>query len=390
MTNTSKVKLRVLLAVPLPPPFAGPEVSSRIMINSFLKDEFDLDVIRTTVHNTNSQRGRVSMGSILKFFGLLIKLKWTILTRRPKCVYTILNQNVTGFLRDSGVVLVSKLFGRKVILHFRGSNFEAFYKQQNDFFKKYIVFILNRVDRIILQAYWVRDKFKQFVPDRKLTVIYNAVSAQEFADIKNGRGNSGIKVNILFLNHLSVAKGAVDLIEAARRVCRARDNARFSIAGDIINQEKNILMSEDGRRVEFTDIPGLVTGIKNDPQINGRIEFLGEVLEDEAKRKLYADADIFVLPSFSEGCPLSVLEAMAAGVPVIVTPVGALVEIIVDKENGFFVPIGDHQKLEEKLLALIDDSSLRVEMGKKNKRLMQERFDTAVILRQIANLFADV
>ncbi len=387
MKNTSAPKPKILLVVPLPPPLAGPEVSTLLMINSFLKDEFDLNVIRTSVHKTNADRGKVSVGSILKLFGLLFKIIWTIVRRWPKCVYTILNQNVTGFIRDSAVVLVSKLFGRKVIMHFRGSNFEAFYKQQNDFFKRYIVFILNCSDKIILQAYWVKDKFKQFVPEQKLTVIYNAVPSKKFSSL---RQHANADVNILFLNHLSVAKGAVDLIQAAREVSRKRNNVRFLIAGDIINQEKNILVGENGQRIEHIDIPSLVEEIKKDPQVNSRIDFLGEVSEDDPKLKLYGSSDVFVLPSFSEGCPLSVLEAMASGLAIVVTPVGALVEIIKDKENGFVVPMNDPVKLEEKLIALSDDAHLRKMMGERNRRLMQERFDVDVILRQIANLFLSV
>lgn len=388
MTNTSHKKPKVLLAVPLPPPFAGPEVSSQLMISSFLKDEFDLSVLRTTVHKTNAQRGHVSLGSISKLFSLLVKLSWMIVTKWPACVYTIINQNKTGFVRDSCIVLVSKLFGRRVILHFRGSNFEAFYNKQNGLFKTYIWFILNRADKIILQAEWVKEKFAQFVPRARLRVIYNAVATKEFEGLFPKRSNNG-EVKVLFLNHLSVAKGFVDLLDAAKAAVRENKHLRFLIAGDVINHEKNILIGEHGKAMEFIDIHSLVEGTKKDESLGGRIEFLGEINEDHDKMELYKKADMFILPSYSEGCPLSVLEAMACGLPVIVTPVGALVEIIKDKVNGFIVPLSEPAGLKDKILVLAEDNSLRQKIGEANKKLMKDKFDLNIILRQIANIFLE-
>jgi glycosyltransferase involved in cell wall biosynthesis len=386
MINISPKK-KILLAVPLPPPFAGPEVSSQLMINSFLKDEFDLLVLRTTVHKTNAQRGKVSAGSIGKLIVLLLKLFGMIVTQWPDSIYTIINQNKTGFVRDSCIVLVSKLFGRRVILHFRGSNFEAFYKTQSHFFKTYIRFILNRADKIILQAEWVKEKFAQFVPRPRLCVIYNAVPTAQFEGLLQTRSAHNGEVKVLFLNHLSVAKGFVDLLEAAKTAVRENSNIHFLIAGDVINEEKNILFGEDGKKMEFMDIHSLVEGVKKDKSLDGRIQFLGEVLEDQSKMDLYRTSDMFVLPSYSEGCPLSVLEAMASGLPVVVTPVGALVEIIKDKHNGFIVPLSNPQGLKEKLLTLASDNQLRRSIGESNQKLMKDKFDLKVILRQIANVF---
>jgi glycosyltransferase involved in cell wall biosynthesis len=273
------------------------------------------------------------------------------------------------------------------VVHFRGSNFEAFYKQQSGWFKSYIVSVLNRCDKIILQANWVKEKFKQFVPEAKLVVIYNAVPAHEFAHIFRSAKNKNDNVKVLFLNHLSVAKGFVDFLEAAKQIVTERRNVDFYIGGDIINREKNILVSENGKKVEFQDIPSLIKQTQENSEWNRRINFLGEIAGKEQVLRLFQETDIFVLPSYSEGCPLSVLEAMASALPVIVTPVGALLELVKDGKNGLFAPIAQPTELKRKMLTLVDDPSLRQEMGKNNRLVAQSQLDIEIIVRQFSQLF---
>jgi glycosyltransferase involved in cell wall biosynthesis len=383
-------KTKVILAVPLPPPLAGTEIINQAMLGSFLKDEFDLLVLRTSVHKANAERGKVTAASLGKLVLILARLFFKIIAYRPACVYTMINQNRTGFVRDSLIILVSKILGRRIILHFHGSNFEAFFQQQKIFFRWYILFILRRADRIILQAHWVREKFAQWVDRDKLRVIYSPIEAREYEPLFHERSAHREEINVLFLNHLSVAKGTAALLDAARLLVRENGSVKFLIVGDIIPLERNILIGEWGERIHFVDIPKAIEDIRNDSELKDRIVFTGEIRDARTKKQLLRDADIFVLPSYSEGCPLSVLEAMASGLPVIVTPVGALVEIIKDGENGFLVPTGRSDKLKEKIDTLARDPRLRRSMGEKNLLLVKSTLNTDVILRQIADVFHEM
>jgi glycosyltransferase involved in cell wall biosynthesis len=91
--------------------------------------------------------------------------------------------------------------------------------------------------------------------------------------------------------------------------------------------------------------------------------------------QLLAASDVFVLSSRSEGLPLSILEAMAAGLPVVATNVGGVPELVLEGETGFLVPSGDAQSLAGALQRLLDDSALRGRLGTAGRIRVEERFD---------------
>jgi glycosyltransferase involved in cell wall biosynthesis len=173
-------------------------------------------------------------------------------------------------------------------------------------------------------------------------------------------------------------------------VAKKRDNIKFIIAGDVVDKERNIFFDEEGRRILFKDINAMITDVLRDESLAQRIEIIGEVTDTNRKLGLLKSADIFVLPSFSEGCPMSVLEALAVGLPVIVTPVGSLREIIKEGQNGMFIKFADPEDLCEKIIALANDHQLRKAIGEKNKALIRVRFSQDVIASRIAAVFDEL
>ena len=101
------------------------------------------------------------------------------------------------------------------------------------------------------------------------------------------------------------------------------------------------------------------------------VELTGEVPD---VRPYLAEANVFVLSSRSEGMPLSVLEAMAAGLPVVASDVGGLAEVVIEGETGFLVPPGEPGSLADRLGRLVDDPELREALGQAGRRRAEERF----------------
>jgi glycosyltransferase involved in cell wall biosynthesis len=104
-----------------------------------------------------------------------------------------------------------------------------------------------------------------------------------------------------------------------------------------------------------------------------RITFPGWVGQGEVSRKLAA-ADVFVLPSYNENLPMSVLEALAHGVPVITTPVGAIPEAVTDGCEGYLVPPGNQEQLADRLARLIRDGELRRNMATEARKTFVRAF----------------
>ena len=120
--------------------------------------------------------------------------------------------------------------------------------------------------------------------------------------------------------------------------------------------------------------------------IADRIEFLGHIEPDELP-KYYTEADIFVRPSRSEGLGNSFLEAMAAGVPVIGTPVGGIPDFLIDGETGLFCQVDDPSDLAEKMERLIADEQLQQKLITNGRKLVAEKYDWNIIAGRMNNIF---
>jgi glycosyltransferase involved in cell wall biosynthesis len=129
---------------------------------------------------------------------------------------------------------------------------------------------------------------------------------------------------------------------------------------------------------------GALAGEVSSLGLDGRIRLLGERADVAA---LLAGADIFVLSSRSEGLPLSVIEAMAAGLPVVASAVGGLHELVVDGETGLLVRPGDPAALAEALRRLVADRDCRRQLGDAGRARAEERFDLAPFRRAHVDLY---
>jgi len=111
--------------------------------------------------------------------------------------------------------------------------------------------------------------------------------------------------------------------------------------------------------------------------------------EGEEKIIIFKTSHIFAYPSYTEGFPLVILEAMAAGMPLVTTPVGGLADVIEDRKHGFLVKSmpPDPEEVAEKIIALIGDPELMKKMSENNLREAKEKYDVKVVVRDIEELY---
>ncbi len=123
--------------------------------------------------------------------------------------------------------------------------------------------------------------------------------------------------------------------------------------------------------------------------IDKNVQFLGPKSGQE-KVELFATAWCFVLPSYFEGFPISVLEAFAAGLPVISTSVGAIPSIIKQGENGFIFTPGNVQELADSILKIGTDTDLRKSMSARNAELARNEFSIETCSKKISNVYKEL
>ncbi len=154
---------------------------------------------------------------------------------------------------------------------------------------------------------------------------------------------------------------------AAKEILTERDDITFAFAG-----------GDDGYQAE----------LENLSEGNTQIKVLGRLPREDVVAA-YQAADIYVLPSKREGLPLTLFEAMAAGCPVIATPVNNVPYAMSEPENGFFVNYGDVAALKEKILKLLDNAELRKKIGKTNREHAR-RFNWDGIAKAYENVYKTV
>ena len=199
--------------------------------------------------------------------------------------------------------------------------------------------------------------------EKKLTVLHNAVTVPEPVE------RDWTARRVLFMGRVGERKGVDVLLRALPAVLAEFPDARFIMAGDGEIERYRALARELGVE-DVCEFPGWVSG--------------------EARERLYRGCTIYCLPSRNEGMPMSVLEAMAYGLPAVATPVGGVPQVIKDGVNGYLVPPGDSEALAECIIALLADSDLRSRIGVAGRATIEERFSMAAYGEQLAAIYEEV
>jgi glycosyltransferase involved in cell wall biosynthesis len=199
----------------------------------------------------------------------------------------------------------------------------------------------------------------------KTDVIPNGVDRAVFSP---SEPRPGAAPTILFVGRLAVNKGPQVLIDALPRVLERFPETQVHLIGD------GPLRRDLERSVQQR---GMTDSVR----------FLGTQREIEDRLR---SGDIFVLPSLMEGLPLTVLEAMACGLPVIATAVGGTVEIVEEGVNGYLVRPGEPGDLASRLCDLLGNARLRREMGREGERTVERGYDWDTITQRTIDVYRAV
>ena len=204
-------------------------------------------------------------------------------------------------------------------------------------------------NKIIAITPWEINFIKKYGGAKnKIAVLPNGMSEDFFKKIKNNdfkkkKGISGKMV--LFFGRLNITKGPERFVEIAKKILSKEKNVTFVIRGP-----------DEGMR----EI------VKKKIGNEKKIILLDETRDRNEIIKMYQAADIFVLPSFREGLPLTLFEAMAAGLPIVATPVNGIPYEMENKKNGFLVNYGNDDKFVEKIINLLKNPEKISEISKNN------------------------
>ncbi|MFW6295654.1 MAG: glycosyltransferase family 4 protein [Halothece sp.] len=244
-------------------------------------------------------------------------------------------------LRKCALAIIAFAFNKPVIMHTHGCEFPQFYTPLPSGIKQLINWVFQHCNYVVvLSKSWQEFYITHCQLQReKVIVLPNPV---DIPDEIPQRQHSQ-PVNFLFLGKINKRKGIYDLLEAFGKLTKEqREQAQIILAGSgEIDQARQVATT---------------LGIENQVQFPGWIT-------PAQRNELLPKADVFLLPSYNEGLPMALLEAMSWGLPVITTPVGGIPEVITDQETGLLVNPGDIEQLRIAMQSLMEDDSLRLSLG---------------------------
>jgi glycosyltransferase involved in cell wall biosynthesis len=302
------------------------------------------------------------MLSMLHTIKVMLHIIWLGVCKRRGTIIHIHSAAYGSFARKSVILMTARLMLLPSVFHIHGSEFAKFY---HDFYaKKLISGILRLASAIIvLGSYWHKFAHETMALDqRKIFTIHNGVPDHHQQPIKSTEAKP--KPIILFLGQLSKRKGLHTLIEAVAK-----------IAVDF-----KLVVAGNGDIGYYTNL-ATKFGIKPDKII------FHQWLNQQEVIKLLRQASIFTLPSFNEGLPMAILEAMSVSLPIITTDAGSILDAVIDGENGIIIKAGDAEALAQAISSLLTDTNLAENMAKKSREIYAQHFTIDICCQKLERLY---
>lgn len=265
-----------------------------------------------------------------------------------------------SFWRKSLFLLLGRAAGVRTVLHLHDGSFPDWYAARSGATQATVRWMLRRVDRVVLLTEGWCAWLQALEPAARCRVVRNPVAlAPQPPAPRPGQ--------VLFLGRLWREKGIDDLLRAAGRIAPQVPALRLVCAGDgEIDRVRTLAAELD---------------------LTARVELPGW-LDGEAKASALREAAVFVLPSYAEGLPMGVLEAMAQGVPVVASDVGGVREALGDA--GLLVPAGDVAALADALRTLLLDPARAAALGQAGRARAQALFAPAQVRASLAALYGEL
>lgn len=352
---------RVLLVGKGAPDRGGIPTFLETLLTSRLREEHDLRFLNLA-HTGTPEGGRLSLSNARRTLHDVLAVWRAAGDRDIVHIHSALAPAVTA-LRAGLLAGAARARGCAVVLHAHGGGLQSWLNSPRR--RRLMRLALRPAHRVV--AVWTagQEILETVAPRERVVLVDNGVPVGEPAARQVHQ-----PPRILYVGLLTPRKGVVDLLEASR------------------------LLRERGVRHELLLVGGTPDeGPSAEAEVRAAMDDDVKALGSRPPEQMpaaYADADVFCLPSWWEAMPLSVLEAMAAGLPVVATDVGDVGRAVSDGTTGYVVPVHDPEKLAAALEPLLTDPELRRRMGVAGRERVTQLFSSAVTAAAVSALYAEL
>ncbi len=350
---------KILMVGPVPPPTGGiasvmediihSELASEYSFELFPRPDFEQSITRTIPRNIARTK---------QLFSFFFKL-W-------RGNYSLVHiHSPDGAFRSTILfILLARLARTNILVHMHGTGWDEFYTKRSSFTKFYTRIGLRIAPRIIvLYSLWA-ENIRKLCPTAVVLVIRNLLHDQappgpsEVQVVKEQLGLTEEHFVVLTIGYVGWRKGSFVILNAVPQATSQDNSVRFVLVG-----------SEEfpGEMVQLVEQ-------MNENNLVPWVTFTGEV-ERNKTAIFYSIADVYLLPSFIEGMPISIIEALRSGLPVISTRIGGIPDMIENGVSGFLINPGISNEIAEAVLLLRRDPELRKRLAAGARRAFEEKFE---------------
>jgi glycosyltransferase involved in cell wall biosynthesis len=323
-----------------------------------LFDEFNIDFVPTHIEGTPAQKMTVAICACWKVFSETVR-------GRVRCVHAhVATKN--SFWRKSILMMMALTLRTPYIVHLHSGRFNQFYFEDcRPLGRSVVRFVLLHASEVIVLTEAWRDDLRRIGCVDHVSVLPNFIDQGWIADKLRGSAEG----YFLFLGQLTKNKGFFDLIELWQRLVATGGAYELWCGGDGDLETIGEILRGSG--------------------LQNHVRLLGWI-DGERKKEMIRGARGFLLPSYFEGLPMGVLEAMAQGTPVVASAVGGIPDLIRDGVDGLLVSAGDLDKLETAVRTLMEDDVVRERLRDSALERVRNGFSVDAFRPKLAALYSTV
>lgn len=360
------MRQRILFIVQLPPPIHGVTVMNQHTVdNPGWQSRYDVKTLPLHFGQTLDDIGKITPLKMVHMVGFIFRLCGILISFRPSLVYFTIVPTGKIFYRDALFTSLIKLFCRRIVFHLHKKGIEEMangsrhkrWLLRRTFKNTKVICLSKKLTADIRSVY----KPEPFILPNGIEIVYKQIVE---------RNNTAPR--ILYLSNLVINKGIEVFLQSLAELHKQGCSFQARVVGAPVDYS-----------IEQAKAFCVAAGIAHLVNITGP-KFDADKFDELAK------ADIFVLPSFNECVPLTILEAMQFGLPVVATCVGGIPDILQDGVNGLLVPPGSVKELTTRLKQLLVNKTERIKMGYSARERFMQQYTLAKFYEGLTGIFEQV
>jgi glycosyltransferase involved in cell wall biosynthesis len=364
--NSKNGKETVMLLGPSLAAVSGVSTHLNQVFSSALSEQFNL------LHFQVGSEGRdeSAIGKLWRFVWSPVQFFLRLVKHKPQIVHINTSMHFKSFWRDMVYFLIAYTMRAKIVYQVHGGQLPHDFLRHSKVLSRLLESVLLCADVVILLAQEELRSYREFAPTARLELVANAVEIGADASWKENAATQIRPLRLIYMGRLDACKGIFELVEGFEIAMRQINDVVLTIAGS--GPDENRLRAR-------VDQLGLAA----------HVHFIG-VVTGEEKKRAWEEADLFIFPTYAEGLPYALLEAMAARTPPLVSAVGAITDVIEDGEHGFFIALKNPRALAEKIVRLNGERDLICRMGEACRQRIVSHYSIERMAQDFSRVYHSV